>query len=100
MNLPERLLWRELRQTEGLKFRRQHPVGRFVIDFYCAAAKLGIEIDGIAHDRGDRPERDEARTAFLETQRIGIIRISAREVLADPSAVAELVAAECRKRIG
>jgi hypothetical protein len=51
LSLPEGLLWRELRRKAGgVKFRNQHPVGPYVIDFYCAAAKLGFEIDGIAHD--------------------------------------------------
>ncbi len=99
-SLPEGLLWRELRgKRSGLKFRRQHPVGPYVLDFYCALAKLGIEIDGIAHEMGDRPERDARRDAFLEDQGIDIIRIPARDVLADPVAVAGMIVAECRARI-
>lgn len=51
MTLPEVLLWRELKQRPaGLKFRRQHPAGRYVLDFYCAKLALAIEIDGSAHD--------------------------------------------------
>ena len=96
-SLPEGLLWRELRGKAGdLKFRRQHPVGRYVLDFYCAAAKCGFEIDGIAHDMGDRPERDEARDAWLAGQSIRVIRIPAREVLADPLVVAEAMLRMCR----
>ena len=95
--LPEGLLWRELRAHRGgLKFRRQHPVGRFVLDFYCAAAKCGIEVDGIAHDMGDRPERDEVRDSFLKGQGIRVVRIAAGEVLADPAGVAEASVRLCR----
>jgi len=66
MSLPEVLLWQELRRNpQGVKFRRPHPVGPYVIDFYCARAKTGIEIDGLAHDAGDRPEQDELRTEWL-----------------------------------
>ena len=97
--LPEGLLWRELRAgRSGLKFRRQHPVGRYVIDFYCAAARLGFEIDGIAHDMGNRAERDAQRDAFLQAQGIEIVRIAAREVLADPASVAQAMVGACHGR--
>jgi very-short-patch-repair endonuclease len=96
MSLPEVLLWRLLRgQPQGLKFRRQHPVGPYVIDLYCAAAKVGIEIDGIAHDMGDRPKRDARRDVFLAEQGIRVVRIPAREVLADVGKVASSIVALC-----
>ena len=67
MSLPEVLLWRLLRgKPMGVKFRKQHPVGEFSLDFYCAEKRLGIEIDGIAHDMGDNPERDIVRDANTE----------------------------------
>jgi very-short-patch-repair endonuclease len=63
LSLPEGLLWRELRRApEGVEIRRQHPVGPYVIDLYCVSAKTGFEVDGIAREMGDRPERDERRT--------------------------------------
>jgi very-short-patch-repair endonuclease len=84
MSLPEVLLWRELKtRPRGLKFRKQHPFGRFVADFYCDAAKLAIEVDGIAHDMGDQPEFDAQRDAWFETQGIRTLRIPARDVLSD-----------------
>jgi very-short-patch-repair endonuclease len=96
-SLPEGLLWRELRAGRSdLKFRRQHPVGRYVVDFYCAAAKCGFEIDGIAHDMGERPEEDAARDAWLSAQGIRVVRIGAREVLNNPAHVAEAMALMCR----
>lgn len=99
MSLPERLLWRELRGSpEGVKFRRQHPVGPYVIDFYCAQVRTGIEVDGIAHDMGDRPERDARRTEWLEAQGFRILRIPAKDVLRDPARVAEAIVAMCRER--
>jgi very-short-patch-repair endonuclease len=61
-------------------FRRQHPVGPYVLDFYCAKARLAVEIDGIAHDLGDRPERDERRSVWLAAQGVGVIRIAASEL--------------------
>ena len=97
MTLPEVLLWKVLRQRpNGLKFRRQHPFGKkTVIDFYCAKRKVGIEIDGIAHDMGDRAERDARRDAWLASQGIRIVRIPAAEVLFDPDTVAESLVALC-----
>ena len=95
-SLPEGLLWRELRgRAGGIKFRRQHPVGRYVLDFYCAAAKCGFEIDSMAHDMGMRLVRDEARDAWLAERGIQVVRIPAREVLADPVVVAEAMVRMC-----
>ena len=82
-----------------MKFRRQHPVGPYVLDFYCPSVKLAIEIDGIAHDMGDRPARDEARTDWLCERGMKVLRIAAKEVLTDPDAVAEAVIAFCADRI-
>jgi len=83
MSLPEVLLWRELRQAE-IKIRRQHPLGPYVLDYYCPAAKLAIEIDGIAHDMGNRPQRDEHRAAFIADRGLRLVRIPATDVLNQP----------------
>jgi len=99
MSLPEVLLWKQLKgQPLGIKFRRQHPVGPFVIDFYCPAVKLGFEIDGMVHDAGDRPERDQRRDVWLHQQGIELIRIPASEVLRSMESVAEAIVMECSKR--
>ena len=94
-SLPEVLLWRELRQSD-LKFRQQHPIGPYVVDFYCASAKTCVEIDGIAHDMGNRPERDAQRTAWLEEQGYKVVRIAARDVLASPTEVADALIRLCK----
>ncbi len=92
LSLPEVLLWRELKGQPGrLRFRRQHPIKPYFADFYCAAAKLVIEIDGIAHNMGDRPARDVERDAFLETKGYRVLRIPASDVLADVSATAQAI---------
>ncbi|MEO6042193.1 MAG: DUF559 domain-containing protein [Croceibacterium sp.] len=99
MSLPEVLLWRELRRgSHGLKFRHQHPVGPYILDFYCASAKLGIEVDGIAHDMGERPERDERKLAFVEAQGITVMRLPATEVLQSAVNATEAIVALCRDR--
>ena len=97
MSLPEALLWQRLRRNPcGIGFRRQHPIVRYVLDFYCPAARLAIEIDGIAHDMSDRPARDESRDCWLEGQGLQVMRIEARKVLRDPDAVAEMLVQACR----
>ena len=99
MSLPEVLLWRHLRgDSGGVKFRRQHSLGDYFLDFYVANLKLAIEIDGVAHDMGDRPARDEARDAFLRGEGIEVLRIPATEVLKSPEAVAEMLVRYCSSK--
>ncbi len=92
MSLPEVLLWQRLKGSpQGVSFRKQHPIGGYRADFYCAAAKLVIEVDGIAHDMGDRPERDAKRTAWLEKQGYRVLRIMAADVLCDADEAAQAI---------
>jgi len=82
LSLPEILLWQQLRRKgTGHKWRKQHPAGPYDLDFYCDAAKLCVEVDGAAHDRGDRPARDARRDAWLAAKGITTLRIPAAEVL-------------------
>ena len=97
MTLPEVLLWQALKKAD-VHIRKQHPCGPFVVDFYCAAAKLVIEIEGIVHDMGGRPERDIARLEWLEQRGYSVWRIPAAEVLRDVVGTAEAVVALCRSR--
>ena len=99
MNLPETILWRELRKRPaGLKFRRQHPAGICVLDFYCAAAKLAIEIDGAAHDSIKAAQSDAARTHFLKSQHIAMLRVPATVVLNDLEAAVTRIVEVCGER--
>jgi len=94
MTLPEVLLWEQVRANKiGVKFRRQHPIGAYVADFYCAAAKLVIEIDGAAHDRADRPQRDDARDAMMQDMGYTVLRIAAVDVLKDMDGVLQIICA-------
>ena len=84
MSLPEVALWAQLRlRPNGLKFRRQHPAGPYVLDFYCAVARLCVEVDGAAHDFEQRAAGDARRDALLAEHGIETVRIVARDVLAD-----------------
>src|SRR6266446_6609007 len=74
---PEARLWRHLRRSEllGSHFRRQVPIGPYVADFACMAARLVIEVDGSQHGRDDRRKKDEGRTRWLEAEGYRVLRI-------------------------
>jgi very-short-patch-repair endonuclease len=96
---PERVLWAALRgkRLHGFKFRRQHPVGDYVLDFYCVQARLAIEVDGDSHYIQDGPERDGGRTAWLAREGIRVLRFSNNEVLWELEGVVETIIAEVRR---
>ncbi|MDQ3245911.1 MAG: endonuclease domain-containing protein [Pseudomonadota bacterium] len=97
LTLPEGLLWRELRRRpEGLKFRRQHPCGRYVLDFYCDAAALAIEVDGMVHAMGNRPQRDECRDEWLSANGVKTLRIPVSDVLRELDSVVRQIVAACQ----
>jgi very-short-patch-repair endonuclease len=99
MSLPEGLLWNRLRAKPlGAKFRNQHPVEDYVLDFYCAAKRLAFEIDGIAHDMGSRPQHDAPRDARLGALGIDVARIAASDVLTDVDGIAEAMVRLCLDR--
>ena len=87
----ERALWNYLRRRQlgGFKFRRQHGVGFYVLDFYCPELKLAIEVDGPSHGIGDTPEYDRERQAYLERFGIRTLRFTNEEVYRTPLAVLE-----------
>jgi very-short-patch-repair endonuclease len=95
MTLPEVVLWNALRHSriEGLRFRRQHPVGPYVLDFYCPAARLAAEVDGQFHGRSMRAARDRTRDAWLTSRHVRVLRVAAKDVLDDDalSAVVTLI---------
>ncbi|UIP05634.1 DUF559 domain-containing protein [Erythrobacter sp. SDW2] len=100
MTLPEGKLWIELRKRPGgYEFRRQHPAGQFVLDFYCAAARLSVEVDGMAHDGAKAVSRDQRRSAWLRERGIATTRIPAREIVRDiETVVTRLVEiCDCRR---
>jgi len=79
MTGPERTLWSLLRRDQlKLHFRRQHPVGPFILHFYCAKAKLCVEIDGPVH--AERVEYDRRSTAWLEREGIRVLKFTTEDV--------------------
>jgi very-short-patch-repair endonuclease len=87
----ETYLWELLRnrQLGGYKFRRQHAINRFVVDFYCAQAQLIIEIDGMIHQ--SQVVEDRERQSILESLGFHVIRFTNEQVLAEPGLVIEQI---------
>lgn len=96
---PEAKVWAAVRDRKlGFKFRRQHPIGRFITDFYCVEAKLAIEIDGDTHSAPDQAAYDAARTAWLAERGYAVIRFDAREVGRNLAGVVDAIRAACEAR--
>jgi adenine-specific DNA-methyltransferase len=91
MTNAESLLWKQLkgRRFQGFKFRRQRPLGPYILDFICLEAGLVIEIDGGQHN--EQQAHDQARTALIETQGLTVIRFWNHEVLNETPAVLEKI---------
>lgn len=98
---PELILWYRLKdRDEGLAFRNQHPIGPYIADFYCAKAKLIIEIDGALHMSGDREKRDAVRDEWLASKNLFTYRIPAADVYRNADEVADGVKLLAEERIG
>lgn len=91
MSYPEVLLWQRMRgRALGHKFRKQHPIGQYVVDFCCLSARLVVEVDGASHD-GDRAAYDEARDSFIRENGFRVLRVTAVDVARDVGAVAAAI---------
>lgn len=92
MTPPEIALWLALRKNEaGLRFRKQHGAADYALDFYCAPARLVIEVDGEIHERGDQPSHDAVRDAWLRSNGLRVVRYAAREVLTNLEGVVQRI---------
>ena len=82
---PEARLWTQLKagRLMGLHFRKQHPLGPYVIDFYCAERRLAVEVDGLWHGEPARIARDERRDAWLLAHGVATLRVAAEAVRLD-----------------
>ena len=90
----ERALWRALRsrQLGGYKFRRQQPLGPFIVDFVCLESRLIVEVDGGQHDHTAQKVMDQARTDWLQMRGFRVLRFWDHEVLTQLDAVAQAIA--------
>jgi very-short-patch-repair endonuclease len=99
MTPPERRLWNALKtRPEGFKFRRQHPLGPYTLDFFCYEAAVAIEVDGLAHELGNNPERDVRRDAWLAVQGVSTLRFRALDVRDNLDGILVAILEQCRAR--
>jgi very-short-patch-repair endonuclease len=97
MSPPEVRLWVQLRrQLQGLRFRRQHPIGPFVLDFYCDAVRLAVEVDGEHHALGSAPLHDLERDEWLTLRGIRVQRLSASLIFEDMDTALRMIEAAAR----
>ncbi len=91
MTAPELVFWTAVRarKLNGYKFRRQYSVGRYVVDFYCAEKRIGIEIDGDSHFTEDQKKYDEVRKEFISELGIQLLRYTNEEIMKNLSGVLE-----------
>ena len=96
MTVPERIVWSRIRGGAlGFRFRRQHPFGAYILDFYCPDLHLCVEIDGQEHS--ERISRDAVRDAALAASGVRTLRISASDVMRDTDACLQWLWEECKR---
>jgi very-short-patch-repair endonuclease len=100
MPLPEVILWQKIRANQlGVKFRRQHQIGDYILDFYCPEKKLGIEIDGESHFiSSEIQKRDESRDQNLAKKKIKILRFLNPEIMKNLEGVLIEIVEEIKRR--
>ncbi len=98
---PEARLWLYLkeRKLRGLRFRKQHPVGPYILDFFCVEAALAVEVDGSIHEQPERAAHDQQRTEWLNARGIRVVRIAARDVLGALEGVLGFIGRVCEERL-
>src|SRR5215813_7451315 len=91
----ERIIWYAVRahRLNGASFRRQDPIGPFIVDFVCHGARLIVEIDGGQHFEAEHETRDARRDAFLRSKGFSVLRFSNRDVMTNRQGVLEAIAA-------
>ncbi len=91
---PEEFLWECLRdrRLHGFKFRRQHPIGRYIADFFCGDVGLVIELDGAQHLEADRIIYDRIRDEEMTLRGLTVLRIKNRELINKPVETIEMIA--------
>ena len=96
----EAVLWTQIksRKIKGYKWRRQHPIGIYILDFYCPKAKLCIELDGAAHYTYSGEREDSIRTSFLNSKGIKVIRFENRLIWDNIEGVIDIIEQELENK--
>ena len=96
MTAEERTLWYQYLRTYPLKFYRQRTMGNYIVDFYCAKARLVVEIDGSQHYEDEGLDYDRARTAYLESLGLTVLRVPNNEIWRNLRGVCEAIDEQVR----
>ena len=99
MTKEERHLWYDFLKSYPVRFQRQKVLGKYIVDFYCAAAKLVVELDGSQHYETEEAEKDAARTDFLQGYDLTIIRIPNNAIMQNFQGVCEHIDAAVRQSL-
>lgn len=93
MTAPETILWAKIRdrRLNGHKFKRQYSVGDYILDFYCPAKRLAIELDGDSHYEDDAQKSDEIRDKFLRSNNITVLRFTNDDVMKNLQGILEKI---------
>lgn len=94
MSPPEVVLWQYLRghKLRGLRFRRQHPFGPYILDFFCPSCGLAVEVDGFLHERPNQMAKDARRDNWLAEQGVRTVRIPSHHIREDVEIVLNRIA--------
>lgn len=99
MTRAEIVLWSQLKGKKlGFKFRRQHPVGPFITDFFCFETRIAIELDGHHHFTAEGQERDKKRDAYFEDFGIEVIRVENVVAINEMSRILDYIEERCNER--
>lgn len=99
MTKEERHLWYDFLKAYPIQFKRQHPVGSYIVDFYCYKAKLVVELDGSQHCEPDDIAYDQKRTRFLQQKGLYVLRLSNLDVLKNFDGVCQNIDLAVRERM-
>jgi very-short-patch-repair endonuclease len=92
MTAPEIILWAKLKGSQiGYKFRRQHGIGQYIVDFYCSEKKLAVEIDGDSHFEEKTIKYDKQRQEFIESNNIRVVRFTNKDIMENIEGVLEII---------
>ena len=100
MTKEERHLWYDFLKEYPVQFKRQVPLGNYIVDFHCFRAKLVVELDGSQHYEEDTMAYDAQRTAYLNAQGLKVLRFANTDIWKNFAGVCEMIDAEVRRRLG
>ena len=96
MTAAERMIWERVRGSQlGCRFRRQHSIGDYIVDFYCPTARLVVEIDGSIHESEQQQDHDILRTLYLKSVGHHVLRFTNKEVQTDIDRVLSVIRGQC-----